>query len=43
MSFMFARIVEMTRDPNQRPKTNEILRNSILPALKQLKMIGSVG
>jgi hypothetical protein len=40
---MFARIVEMTSDPNQRHKTNEILRNSILPALKQLDMICSVG
>jgi hypothetical protein len=40
---MFARIVEMTSDPNQRHKTYEILRNSILPALKQLEMICSVG
>jgi hypothetical protein len=32
---MFARIVEMTSDPNQRDKTNEIFRYSILPALKQ--------
>jgi len=34
---MFARIVEMTSDPNQRNKTNEIFRNSILPAIKQQK------
>ena len=40
---MFARIVEMTSDPNHRDKTNEIFRNSILRALKQLEMIGSVG
>jgi hypothetical protein len=25
MSFMFARIVEMTSDPNQRDKTNEMV------------------
>jgi hypothetical protein len=25
MSFMFARIVEMTSDPNQRDKANEIV------------------
>jgi len=37
MSFMFTRILEMTGDPNQRDKTNEIFRNSILPALKQQK------
>jgi len=37
MSFMFARIVEMTSDPNRRDKTNEIFRNSVLPALKQQK------
>ena len=34
---MFTRILEMTGDPNQRDKTNEIFRNSILPALKQQK------
>jgi hypothetical protein len=37
MSFMVARIVEMTSDPNQRGKTNDIFRNSILPAPKQQK------
>ncbi len=34
---MFARIVEMTSDPNQRDKANEIFRNSVLPALKRQK------
>jgi len=25
MSFMFARVVEMTRDPNQRDRANEMI------------------
>ena len=32
---MFPRIGEMTSDSNQRDKTNEIFRHSILPAIKQ--------
>jgi hypothetical protein len=38
---MFARIVEMTSDPNQRDKTNEIFRYSILPAKQQASTVSS--